>query len=201
MFRKALLPALAIAMLAGCVTDYTYRGGNGDYYYGRPQVEYQYIGGYGYGGYGAYGGYGYGGPSYYYDRFGRLVYGYPHRYYGAYGAPYSNNYWIPRPRPGTQGGHGDADHHDRDHGNSDRRPPWRNIGGMQPGLPEGRVDARQDGDLDRQPTPFAQPRRERPVAPIMDRGDVGGDGGARVGRGSSGGGERARVSATPEDEP
>ena len=31
MLRKFLLPALATALLAGCATDYTYRGGSGDY--------------------------------------------------------------------------------------------------------------------------------------------------------------------------
>ena len=42
MIRKLLLPALAVAMLGGCVTSgYEYRGDNGDYYYGQPQVEYR----------------------------------------------------------------------------------------------------------------------------------------------------------------
>ena len=41
--------SLAATVLAGCVTDYNYRGhgGSGDYYYGRPSVEYRYYGGYG----------------------------------------------------------------------------------------------------------------------------------------------------------
>ena len=62
MIRKLLLPALAATMLAGCMTDYTYRGGagGGDYYRGSPSVEYRYYGGYG-GFYGGYPYYGYGG--------------------------------------------------------------------------------------------------------------------------------------------
>lgn len=160
MFRKALLPALAIALLSGCATDYTYRNGSGDYYYGSPQVEYRYIGGYGgYGGYGGHGygsgfGYGYGNPVYYYDRFGRLVYGYPYR---AYGAPYSGGYWQHRPRPNHGGGgHGHPDDGGDTAGN-DRLPPWRNLRGMQPGVPEDRAQAREDHRARRLPSPFMEP--------------------------------------------
>lgn len=153
MFRSALISTLALVALSGCATDYSYRNGNGDYYYGRPQVEYRHIGGYGgghgYGGYGAYGGYGYGGyghggyagygygrPTFYYDRFGRLVYGYP---YSAYGSPYSGRYWQHRPRRG-HGGHGGGGHDrpgddDNDNNRSHGGPPWRNIGGTRPGMP------------------------------------------------------------------
>ena len=42
MLRNILLTAFAAATLAGCATDYAYRGGNGDYYYGQPRVEYRY---------------------------------------------------------------------------------------------------------------------------------------------------------------
>ena len=76
MLRKLLLPMLATAALAGCATDYQYRGGQGDYYYGQPQVEYRHSGPSGfYGdiglGYGSgFGGFGYGfGASYFYDRY------------------------------------------------------------------------------------------------------------------------------------
>ena len=92
MIRKLLLPALAATMLAGCITGYTYRGGagGGDYYHGRPSVEYRYYGGYGGGYYGGYPYYGYGGywgspyrygygyPGYVYPRY--PVYRYPYRY-------------------------------------------------------------------------------------------------------------------------
>ena len=47
MLRKFLLPAVVAATLAGCATGYSYRSGNGDYYYGQPSVEYRYYGGYG----------------------------------------------------------------------------------------------------------------------------------------------------------
>ncbi len=126
MLRKILLPALAIAALAGCATDYGYRGGNGDYYYGQPRVEYRY--------YGGYGGYGYGYDGYYYDRYGRPVYGYPYGgYYGGYyGSPYRYPYWPRRPH----GGHDHDNDGDGDNvpppaqGNddrNDRKPPWRNL--------------------------------------------------------------------------
>ncbi|GAA5067751.1 hypothetical protein [Lysobacter panacisoli] len=84
MFRKLLLPALAATLLAGCVTDYTYRAnGGGDYYYGRPTVDYRYYGGYG-GGYYGYPGYG--------------AWGYPYRYgaYGYHGYPYYGYPAYPR---------------------------------------------------------------------------------------------------------
>ncbi len=217
MFRKALLPALAIALLSGCATDYTYRNGSGDYYYGRPQVEYRYIGGYGgyggYAGYGAYGGfgsgsrfgvgygygtgyggfgygsrYGYGNPVYYYDRFGRLVYGYP---YGAYGAPYSGGYRQPLPRPPYGGG--GHDHHDDggDNVGNDPRPPWRNIGGMRPGSPEDRADAREDGRPRRVPSPFMEPALH-PERVSADPTIGGGEGSPRMGT-------RARRGVLPSD--
>lgn len=171
MFRKALLPVLALAALSGCATDYSYRNGNGngDYYYGRPQVEYRQIGGYGdggygygTGGYGGYGAYGYGSPTYYYDRFGRLVYGYP---YGGYRSPYSGPYvrYQTRPQvihhhhqhpatnPGTPNNENTGDPRPGD----GRRPPWRNFGGMQSGAPLGGVD--MDGE--------ERPRRQ--VSPVM----------------------------------
>lgn len=111
MFRKLLLPAVAATLVAGCVTtDYGYRGGRGDYYYGQPYTEYRYYGGYG--GYYPYGGYPYG----YYGRYpyGYPYYGYP---YGGYGYPYY--YYPSRPghsHPPAQGG-----------GGHDRPAPWRNY--------------------------------------------------------------------------
>lgn len=124
MLRNFLLPALAAATLAGCATDYAYRGGNGgDYYYGQPRVEYRYNDPYGY--FGAYG-YGSYAPGYYYDRFGRLVYGNP---YGYYGYPYGQGGWWYRPRPphGHGGDHG-GQPHDDDADRNDRKPPWRDLG-------------------------------------------------------------------------
>lgn len=157
MLRKFLLPALALAALGGCATGYGYRGGQGgDYYYGNAaQVGYGSAGPYvgvGIGGYYG-GGYGYYGarPVLYYDRFGRVVYGSGYGYYGyppIYGYPYASPYPYPyrptrpgghQPRPGT----GDQD----DHGDrNDRKPPWRNFGGLAPGAtPEGGTRAvRQD---------------------------------------------------------
>jgi hypothetical protein len=170
MLRKLLLPFLATAVLAGCATDYSYRGGNGDYYYGQPRVEYRYqdIGGY-------YGdsGYGFGG-GYYYDRFGRLVYGVPGGYYGS--PYYGDNGWY-RPRPHRD--HGDRDDHD-DHEdneanaeNQHRPPPWRDLGRLQN---RTEIGSRSHDDRER-PTrierpmrsvdgPFG-PQRAEPGAPVM----------------------------------
>lgn len=82
----AALVAVSALSLSGCVSDYAYRDGPGDYYYGRPSVDYDYYGspygGYGYGGAGSYGGIGYGSG-----------------YYGGYGSPYGyggNVYVVPR---------------------------------------------------------------------------------------------------------
>lgn len=202
MFRKALLPALAVAMLSACATDYSYRNGNGDYYYGRPQVEYRHIGGYGsygygsyggyggvgygvYGGYPGYGAYGYGGgygrPVYYYDRFGRLVYGYP---YGAYGSPYSQGYWQHRPRSPYRGGHGHQDGRNGDE-DSKRPPPWRNFGGLQPGVPNERVQRSEDAGMRRMPSPFmepAMPAERMRARPSMERAELGSQREARARR-------------------
>lgn len=173
---------LATVMLAGCATDYNYRGGNGDYYYGQPRVEYRYQGsggyydgsyggyyggfglGYGSGGYGyGSGGYGYGsggygyGASYYYDAFGRLVYGYPGRY------GYGNDRYRPRPHRGHDGGSRDHDD-DRDDDNRhddghDQRPPWRNLGELQ--RRDGENVSRDDDD--RRP----RVRRQQPMSNSM----------------------------------
>ena len=138
MLRKFLLPAVMAATLAGCATGYTYRSGNGDYYYGQPSVEYRYYGGYGPYGYGRYYGNGY---------YGSIGYGYSPYGYGwgrpYYGYPY-NGWYRPLP-PRGHGGHHDHDHdddHDGDHGGGghhpgprpdhggrdDKLPPWRNLG-------------------------------------------------------------------------
>ena len=131
MIRKLVLPALAAALLAGCVTDYgAYGGGVYGGYYGNPSIEFRYDSGYlrypyGYGGYG--------------------TYGYPYRYYGApygyggYGGYYSYPFYRPyypnyRPYHGHRPGV-----HPRPYGpyppqhrrDDDRRPPWRNYDGLR----------------------------------------------------------------------
>lgn len=91
MNRKVLMPLLAVALLAGCATDYSYRGGSGDYYYGRPYVEYRYENAY-YGGAYGYGGFGY--RPFGFDPWGYNAYWprYP-GYWGSYG------YGRPYPPP------------------------------------------------------------------------------------------------------
>lgn len=83
MIRKLLLPLVAVALLGGCMTSgYSYRQGNGDYYYGAPSVEYRYYSPYPYASpYSYYGGHYYSGP---------YRYGYP---YGYYGYPYADPYY------------------------------------------------------------------------------------------------------------
>ncbi|WP_206203229.1 hypothetical protein [Thermomonas sp. HDW16] len=186
MFRNILLSALAATALAGCATDYAYRGGNGDYYYGQPRVEYRYYGPSVYGGYGGY----YGNGLY-----GGVGFGYPYGY-GGYGGYYGGGYWnypyggYPhwyRPRPPH--GHGDNDHgHDRDGDRNDRKPPWRNIGGLVP--PDERVGPDRDDPrlrVRRQQQPSSMPmspmpqRAQRPSAPVMPRMRSS-EGGSRMGR-------------------
>jgi len=128
MIRKLVLPALAAALLAGCVTDYGYRGGDrGDYYYGQPSVDYRYDSGY-------YAPYGYG-------SFGYGTYGYPYRYYGApyghrgYDGYYNRPYYPPYHRPHHQHPpvvHPRPDGRPPQHrDDDDRRPPWRNLDGIR----------------------------------------------------------------------
>lgn len=94
MIRKLILPAVAIALLGGCVTGYSYRQGSGDYYYGAPAVEYRYYPPYPYGAYGYYGPYRYADPYSYWYR------GYPYGYRSGYGYPYGypySHYYHRRP--------------------------------------------------------------------------------------------------------
>jgi len=139
MIRKFLLPALAIAMLGGCVTSgYQYRGGSGDYYYGQPQVEYR---DYGY----PYGGFGYGYPGGWSGSIGwGYGYGYPYGFYGGYYDPW--RYYTPYRRPHHRDHDHDHDHHG-DHHDDDgpgtpprtprdddahRPPPWRDFVRVRP---------------------------------------------------------------------
>ncbi len=161
MIRKLVLPALAAALLAGCVSDYAYRGGDrGDYYYGRPSVEYRYDGGYG--GYAPYG-YGYG-------NYGYGTYGYPYRYYGApygfggFGGYYSPYYNYPyyRPhyrRPPLTHPRPDGNPPPQHRRDDDRRPPWRNFDELR-----RRPPADGGGAAVQQPVPA------RPVAEPRERG-------------------------------
>lgn len=118
MMRRLLVPLVAAGLLAGCVTGaYTHRGTNGgDYYYGRPSVDYRYHGApYGYHPYGGLH-FGYGTGYYGHPYYGGLRYGYPFYGYPYYGQPYYYRPRVIQPRPddGTR----------RD----DRPPPWRDFG-------------------------------------------------------------------------
>lgn len=165
MIRKLLLPAIAVALLGGCMTGgYSYRQDRGDYYYGQPSTEYRHYGspyGYGSGYYGS----GYYGRSYY-PRHGYPYYGYP--YYGSrYGHDrYPYGYYRPplvvRPRP-------DDDHRpDRDN-DSDRKEPWRDYERLQ----RERVE-RSRSPVVQRPALSVPARPARPVAPVRARSDAGG---------------------------
>lgn len=143
MIRKLVLPVLAAALLGGCVTDYTYRGGDrGDYYYGEPTTEYRYYGPYGgYAPYG-YGSFGYGYPSSYY--------GYPFGYRGFYHyPPYYRPYYRHHGRPPT---YWRPDGSTPQHRHPDGRPAWRNLDGLR---------RRQPDDAG-----GPQPRDVNPVGPV-----------------------------------
>ena len=170
MIRKFLLPAVAVAALAGCVTPYGYRQGNGDYYYGAPSVEYRDHSPYGYGPYGSYGPYGpyrYGYPPRSSWSFG-LRYGYPYGYgYYPYGYPYGYRggyyggypYGYPRHyrRPGSQP--------QPDPTPDNSRSPWRNLDQLR---------RRQTGGVMEPPRALPQPepsmrRRDDSAAGAMIR--------------------------------
>lgn len=195
MIRKFLLPALALATLAGCATGYGYRGGSGDYYYGQPSVDYRYYGGYGYGG-----SIGYGfGQGYSLDVFGRPVYAYPYGYYGGRypGYPYGQG---PRPHPPHGPGHGGHDgNHDGDHhgpppahggDHAGNKPPWRDIGRWRERGDDQQPRPRRLGQADERPFAHRPPVPARPPAPVMrERGESRPAGVVRGG----GSGERART--------
>lgn len=150
MIRKFILPALAAALLAGCVTDYAYRGGDrGDYYYGQPSTEYRYDGGYGgyapygYGGYGGYGSFGY--PY--------RHYGVPYGYGGYFNRPYYPPYYRPYHRPPTVTTPR-PDGQPPQHRGDDRRPPWRNLDQL-----------RRRPPADGGPAATVQPREVIPARP------------------------------------
>lgn len=185
MIRKFLLPALAIATLAGCATGYSYRGGSGDYYYGQSSVDYRYYGSYGYGF----------GRGYYLDIFGRPVYGYP---YGYYGGPYPRYPQGHGPRPPHGPGHGGHDgDHDDDHDGPPahgprpgHKPPWRDIGRLHDRGEEEQGRPRRLGQPDARPTVQRPTPPARPPAPVMRERSESRPAGVVRGGGS---GDRART--------
>ncbi|MCF7221740.1 hypothetical protein [Marilutibacter chinensis] len=142
LLSRVLAPALAVALLGGCVSDYAYRSDGGGYYYGRPSVEYRYYGGYGYP-------YGYGGYGYGYRPYG-YPYGYHYRpYYPGYPYyPYRPPYHRPPYKPPHR--------HDDDRG----KPPWRDLDRISRehrdrNEPRPRIVPR--GDLTRPAPPMSRP--------------------------------------------
>lgn len=178
MMRKLIVPLVAAGLLAGCVTSgYSYRGGDGDYYYGRPSTQYRYHGPYGAYPYGGFGYYGYYGDPYY-SR---------HPFYGRYGYPYYGHpyYYRPpvviRPRPDNDPAPGSND-------DNDRRPPWRDL------VDRRRRQLEGGGNL----APMPAPQRATQPMPTISRGD---DGGSRMERIMQRSQERARSRGTSEVEP
>ena len=188
MIRKLLLPAVAIALLGGCVTGYDYRGGRGDYYYGQPNTEYRYHG---------YGQYGYGYPysSRYYGRgyYGYPYYGYPYSGYNPSYPGYGGGYYprppivVRPPRPGHPG-HGDGDddndHRPPRHDDNDDRSPWRNLDdlrrrkqGPEPGISR-RVEPSQP--MAPMPRPAVRPSSPAPRPAVQARRSSGSSMGDRL---------------------
>ena len=164
MIRKLILPALAVLLLAGCATGYTYRSAPGDYYHGRAGVIYRDY--YGYPGYRSYyspyNGYGYYGYGY---RSGYRYGGYP--YWGYHGYPHA-----PRPGSGHDGGDNTPDR---------ETPPWRDLGSI--------AERRQPSATQMQPRPRPagqRPQAQRPTAiqrPAPTRrpsAPIGSSGGSRM---------------------
>lgn len=162
MIRQLTIPLLAAGLLAGCVSDYTVRGGGGpgSYYYGRPSVDYNYYGGYG----------GYYGPGYGYYPYGesyRFRYGgyYGNPYYGYGGYPYYYGYprhYYPN-RPGRPPTHPPSNNPSPPR--SDGGIPWRDtrpVGG-------GAWGPRNPGtsSMPQQPRSMPQPQMMTPRAPAM----------------------------------
>lgn len=167
MIRKLTIPLLAAGLLAGCVSDYTVRGGGGPgtYYYGRPSVDYNYYGGYG----------GYYGPGYGYYPYGesyRFRYGgyYGNPYYGGYGYPYygyPRHYYPNRP------------HRPNPPSNNPPRPrsdggiPWRDarpVGGGGAWAPRNNPVATPQPQMRSMPQPQMAPRAPAMPSPRRDGG-------------------------------
>lgn len=159
MFRKLLLPLLAIVLLGGCVsTGYGYRNApRGDYYHGYPSTDYRVYGdyrysrGYGYWPYSGYrGGYGY----------------YPYYRGGYYGYPGYRPPIVVRPRPDND--------HERPRNDRDRAP-WRDL---------DRIRRDRTPTVERRPLSTAPRPAVRPSAPATrpPAQRVGGDRGSRMGQ-------------------
>ncbi len=152
MIRKLILPAVAIALLGGCMTGgYNYRQDRGDYYYGQPGVDYRYHGspygysspyGYGYPGYWRYPYYGYGGFGYYRNPYHPYP-GYPHYPYRPRPPVVVN---PPPPSDGTPPPRND----------DDRRPPWRDFGNLGR-RGQGEPPRSQPSPMVQMPAPRSQP--------------------------------------------
>lgn len=163
MIRKLALAALAAAALGGCATDYAYRGGAGDYYYGQPSVQYYdygygapygslygYPGGWNLGiGYG-YGGYGYGFP--YYGGYYPYYPYYPPYYW--YRPPHHHHRPPPEPTGPVTGGR--LPPSELRNATPYRQLPSLPREGAQPMLPPGRGQGRVD-----------PPRMSRPAPPMV----------------------------------
>lgn len=153
--RNLAIAVFAAALLSGCAS-YGYRGGSGDYYYGRSAGSTVYYGApYGSVGYGWPGGFhgsvGYGYPGYYRYGYGPRYpyYGYGPRYpsygYGGYYPPYYYGRPIVRPRPpGNQPPR-------------ESRPgaPWRDLSGIT------RVEHRERPERIGGPRPATQAQGQR----------------------------------------
>ncbi|QOY62636.1 hypothetical protein INQ40_12315 [Lysobacter sp. H21R4] len=170
MFRKILLPALAIGLLGGCVSS-GYQYDSGGYYYGQPSTTYRYHDSY-------YDNYRY--PGYY----GSLNYryGYPGYRYPGYGYPgygYGGGYYRP-PVVIVRPGHGN--HHGGNHdyrpptGGRNDRAPWRDYERLQreriqrstPPAGNRPSSAVMRNPVPAQPRPAAMP--SRPAAPTPSQG-------------------------------
>ncbi len=135
MFRKLLLPALAVGLLGGCVTS-GYQYDRDGYYYGQPSTTYRYDDGYYNGRYdGRYDSrYGYPGsaPGYYGNfGYGTGYYGGGYRYPGYGYGRYPNGYYRPPVivvRPGHGGNPG---HRPPSPGGRNDRAPWRDYERLQ----------------------------------------------------------------------
>lgn len=160
--RNLAIAVFAVALLGGCAS-YGYRGGSGDYYYGRSSDAY----------YGApYGSIGYGypgglrGSAGYGYRYGYPYYGYsryPGYGYGYY-PPYYQRPIVVRPRPDRPDR---PDHHD----GGSSRPPWRDLENIR------RVEHRERPERISEPRPSGVRRPEaqdrRQPAGVPWRGHAG----------------------------
>ena len=150
MIRKLILPAIAVLLLAGCATGYTYRNAPGDYYYGQPGTVYR-----DYYGYPSYYG-GYYSPYSWRGYFGYGHYGYPYGY-GRYPGHYHGGY-PHSPRPGNNDG--------GDKTPDLPTPPWRDLDRV--GELRGRPDVPRAGELRTRPVQQpAMPQVRRPATPVQ----------------------------------